>query len=65
MPLMFRLDKHVVLPVRDFAAGKGFAPTLGLEESVKPKELAAFDERRRLYGSVASWYMWHAVELHA
>jgi hypothetical protein len=30
----------------------------------KPKELAAFGERWRPYRSVASWYLWRAVDLH-
>lgn len=63
MLLMFRLGRADVLPVGDFAVRKGFALAYGLKESVKPKELAEFGERWRPFRSVASWYMWRAVEL--
>ena len=41
---------------------KGFALTYGKKEIPKPSELAAFGERWRPYRTVASWYMWRAVE---
>ena len=63
MLLMFRLGRPDVLPVGDFAVRKGFALAYGLKDSPKPKELAEFGERWRPYRSVASWYMWRAVEL--
>jgi DNA-3-methyladenine glycosylase II len=63
MLLMFRLGRPDVLPVGDFAVRKGFALAYGLKESPKPKELAEHGERWRPYRSVASWYMWRAVEL--
>ncbi|HYY98079.1 MAG TPA: DNA-3-methyladenine glycosylase [Pyrinomonadaceae bacterium] len=63
MLLMFRLGRPDVLPVGDFAVRKGFALAYGLDESPKPKELTAFGERWRPFRSVASWYMWRAVEL--
>jgi len=63
MLLMFRLGRADVLPVGDFAVRKGFALAYGLEESPKPKELEEYGELWRPYRSVASWYMWRAVEL--
>lgn len=63
MLLMFRLGRADVLPVGDFAVRKGFALAYGLEESPKPKELTEYGERWRPYRSVASWYMWRAVDL--
>ena len=63
MLLMFRLGRADVLPVGDFAVRKGFAIAYGLKESPKPKELTEYGERWRPYRSVASWYMWRAVEL--
>jgi DNA-3-methyladenine glycosylase II len=63
MLLMFRLGRPDVLPVGDFAVRKGFALAYGLKESPKPKQLAEHGERWRPYRSVASWYMWRAVEL--
>ena len=65
MLLMFRLGRPDVLPVGDFAVRKGFALAYGLAESPKPKELTEYGERWRPYRSVASWYMWRAVELYA
>jgi DNA-3-methyladenine glycosylase II len=65
MLLMFRLGRPDVLPVGDFAVRKGFALAYGLEESPKPKELTEYGERWRPYRSVASWYMWRAVDLYA
>ncbi|MFL6284152.1 MAG: DNA-3-methyladenine glycosylase family protein [Pyrinomonadaceae bacterium] len=65
MLLMFRLGRADVLPVGDFAVRKGFALAYKLAESPKPKELTEFGERWRPYRSVASWYMWRAVELPA
>ena len=63
MLLMFRLGRADVLPVGDFAVRKGFALAYGLDESPKPKELEEYGELWRPYRSVASWYMWRAVEL--
>ncbi len=63
MLLMFRLGRPDVLPVGDFAVRKGFGLVYGLAESPKPKELAEFAERWRPYRSVASWYMYRALEL--
>jgi DNA-3-methyladenine glycosylase II len=63
MLLMFRLGRPDVLPVGDFAVRKGFALAYGWKESPKPKELIEFGERWRPYRSVASWYMWRAVDL--
>lgn len=65
MFLMFRLGRPDVLPVGDFAVRKGFALAYGLAESPKPKELTEYGERWRPYRSVASWYMWRAIELPA
>jgi DNA-3-methyladenine glycosylase II len=63
MLLMFQLGRADVLPVGDFAVRKGFALAYGLDESPKPKELEEYAERWRPFRSVASWYMWRAVEL--
>lgn len=63
MLLIFSLGRGDVLPVGDFAVRKGFALAYGLKESPKPKELMEYGERWRPYRSVASWYMWRAVEL--
>lgn len=65
MLLMFRLGRPDVLPVGDYAVRKGFGLVYGLSESPKPKELELYGERWRPFRSVASWYMWRAVELPA
>jgi 3-methyladenine DNA glycosylase/8-oxoguanine DNA glycosylase len=62
MFLIFRLGRPDVLPIHDYGVQKGFALTYGRKEIPKPRELAAFGERWRPYRTVASWYMWRAVE---
>jgi 3-methyladenine DNA glycosylase/8-oxoguanine DNA glycosylase len=63
MLLMSRLGRPDVLPVSDFGVRKGFAILYGRESLPTPKELATYGERWRPYRTVASWYMWRAVEL--
>jgi 3-methyladenine DNA glycosylase/8-oxoguanine DNA glycosylase len=62
MFLIFRLGRPDVLPIHDYGVQKGFAITYGKRKIPKPRELAAFGERWRPYRTVASWYMWRAVE---
>ena len=62
MFLIFRLGRPDVLPIHDYGVQKGFALVYGKKEIPKPRELAAFGERWRPYRTVASWYMWRAVE---
>ncbi len=62
MFLIFRLGRPDVLPIHDYGVQKGFALTYGKKVIPKPRELAAFGERWRPYRSVASWYMWRAIE---
>jgi DNA-3-methyladenine glycosylase II len=63
MLLIFRLGRADVLPVGDLAVRKGFSLVYGMKELPKPKELVHYGERWRPFRSVASWYMWRAVEL--
>ncbi len=63
MFLIFRLGRPDVLPIHDYGVQKGFALTYRKKAIPKPRELAAFGERWRPYRTVASWYMWRAVEL--
>lgn len=65
MLLMFGLGRPDVLPVGDYAVRKGFMLAYGLKEMPKPRELERVGERWRPYRTVASWYMWRAVELPA
>lgn len=62
MFLIFRLGRPDVLPIHDYGVQKGFALTYGKKQIPKPRELAEFGERWRPYRTVASWYMWRAVE---
>ncbi len=62
MFLIFRLGRPDVLPIHDYGVQKGFAITYGKKAIPKPRELAAFGERWRPYRTVASWYMWRAVD---
>ena len=62
MFLIFRLGRPDVLPIHDYGVQKGFALTYGKKVIPKPRELAAFGERWRPYRTVASWYMWRAIE---
>lgn len=63
MLLMFRLGRPDVLPVTDLGVRKGFMLTYDLDDLPKPKELRTYGECWRPYRSVASWYMWRAVDL--
>jgi 3-methyladenine DNA glycosylase/8-oxoguanine DNA glycosylase len=63
MLLIFRLGRPDVLPVSDLGVRKGFQLTYGGEELPAPKAIAEYAERWRPYRSVASWYMWRAVDL--
>jgi len=62
MFLIFRLGRPDVLPIHDYGVQKGFALTYGKKAIPKPRELAEFGERWRPYRTVASWYMWRAVD---
>ena len=62
MFLIFRLGRPDVLPIHDYGVQKGFAITYRKKAIPKPNELAAFGERWRPYRTVASWYMWRAVQ---
>jgi DNA-3-methyladenine glycosylase II len=63
MMLIFRLGRMDVLPIHDYGIRKGFAVTFDYSELPKPKELEAYGERWRPYRTIASWYLWRALEL--
>lgn len=64
MLLMFHLGRPDVLPHTDLGVRKGFMLTYKTPELPTKNEIIAHAERRwRPYRSVASWYMWRAVEL--
>lgn len=63
MLLMFQLGRPDVLPLGDYGVRKGFSLVFGHDEVAPPKVLAAHGERWRPHRSIASWYLWRALEL--
>jgi len=64
MFLMFRLGRPDVLPTVDLGVRKGFMITYELDALPPPAALLEYGECWRPYRSVASWYLWRAVDLH-
>jgi len=62
MFLMFRLGRPDVLPIDDYGVRKGFKLAFGRREMPKPASVARRGERWRPYRTVASWYLWRALE---
>ncbi len=62
MLLMFRLGRPDVLPVDDFGVRQGFAIAYGRRTRPPPRALAAYGARWAPYRTVASWYLWRAVD---
>ena len=72
MLLMFRLGRPDVLPVADYGIKKGFARVFpkgrtkyGPGELPTAEALTARAERWRPFRSVASWYLWRALDAPA
>lgn len=63
MLLMFTLGRPDVLPATDYGVRSGFARVYGLKALPSPKELLAHGERWQPHRTVASWYLWRALEL--
>ncbi|HSO33321.1 MAG TPA: methylated-DNA--[protein]-cysteine S-methyltransferase [Labilithrix sp.] len=69
MLLMFRLGRPDVLPVADYGVKKGFARVFpkgrakyGPDELPTVEALTTRAERWRPFRSVASWYLWRALD---
>ena len=62
MLLLFRLGRPDVLPLGDLGVRKGFARTFSRRVLSDPMVLSRRAERWRPYRSVASWYLWRAVD---
>jgi 3-methyladenine DNA glycosylase/8-oxoguanine DNA glycosylase len=67
MLLMFRLGRPDVLPLTDYGIRKGFSLVFRrrgarADALPSPAEVARRGERWRPYRSVASWYLWRALE---
>ncbi|MDQ3138476.1 MAG: DNA-3-methyladenine glycosylase [Gemmatimonadota bacterium] len=62
MLLMFRLGRPDVLPLGDLGVRKGFALAFNRRVLIDPLVLSRRAERWRPYRSVASWYLWRALD---
>ncbi len=62
MLLIFRLGRPDVLPLDDYGVRKGFKLTFRTRELPTKKQMLRRGERWRPYRSIASWYLWRAVE---
>jgi len=63
MFLIFRLGRPDVLPADDYGVRKGFRLAFRKRELPARKELEKRGARWQPYRTVASWYLWRAVEL--
>jgi DNA-3-methyladenine glycosylase II len=63
MLLIFRLGRPDVFPVTDLGVRKGFGLTFRKGKLPDPAVMLRRGERWRPYRSVASWYLWRALEL--
>ena len=63
MLLLFRLGRPDVLPLGDLGVRKGFARAFNRRALLDPLVLHRRAERWRPYRSVASWYLWRALDL--
>jgi len=62
MLLIFTLGRRDVLPVTDYGVRKGFALTYGLKDLPAAKHLIEYGEQWRPFRSIASWYLWRALD---
>lgn len=63
MLLMFRLGRLDVVPSTDYGIRKGFTRVFRTREIPSPLKVERRAERWRPYRSVASWYLWRALEV--
>jgi len=62
MLLMFGLGRPDVLPVLDLGIRKGYAVTYGRRDLPRPDTMLRRAGRWRPYRTIASWYLWRAVD---
>jgi 3-methyladenine DNA glycosylase/8-oxoguanine DNA glycosylase len=62
MLLIFRLGRPDVLPAGDYGIRKGFRLAFGTRGLPTPRQLLRRGERWRPHRTVASWYLWRALE---
>jgi 3-methyladenine DNA glycosylase/8-oxoguanine DNA glycosylase len=63
MLLIFRLGRPDVLPVTDLGVRKGFGLMFRRSKLPEATTMLRRGERWRPYRSVASWYLWRALEI--
>lgn len=63
MMLMFRMGRPDVFPIDDYGVRKGFQLTFGKRALPKPREMLPRAEAWRPFRTLASWYLWRALEL--
>ncbi len=62
MFLIFRLGRPDVLPVHDYGVRKGYQRAFRTRGIPKPESIARRGERWRPFRTVASWYLWRALD---
>jgi 3-methyladenine DNA glycosylase/8-oxoguanine DNA glycosylase len=62
MLLIFRLGRPDVLPAGDYGIRKGFRLAFGTRALPTPRQVLRRGERWRPHRTVASWYLWRALE---
>ena len=62
MFLMFRLGRPDVLPLDDYSLHKAYAKAFRKRALPSPQALEKAGEKWRPYRTVASWYLWRALE---
>jgi 3-methyladenine DNA glycosylase/8-oxoguanine DNA glycosylase len=65
MLLIFKLGRMDVLPIHDLGIQKGFMITYRKRRLPKPETILKYGEKWRPYRTIASWYLWRAVDLAA
>jgi DNA-3-methyladenine glycosylase II len=63
MLLIFQLGRRDVLSVDDFGVRNGFRLAYGLAGMPRARALAEFGERWAPHRTLATWYLWRAVDL--
>jgi 3-methyladenine DNA glycosylase/8-oxoguanine DNA glycosylase len=63
MFLILHLGRPDVLPVDDFGLRRGYQIAFRTKDVPSPEEVAARGARWRPFRTVASWYLWRALEL--
>ena len=62
MQLIFLLDRPDVFPLADVGVRRGFERVLDLDTKATPSEMLEHSRAWAPYRSVASWYLWRAVD---